>query len=327
VLDFLTRLLAIHWRRSGATIREVDVLGSRIRYAEFAPPEREPADLAERRRAGPRARTRSAPALVLLHGLGASGASFYPVIGPLRRHYRVIVPDLPGCGASSPPPDRAYLTFAELLDATEELVARVAPRGAYLAGNSMGGWIAAKLAARRPDLARGIALLNPGGPALRAEDWVDFAQLLATEGDEAMRELVTRLFHRPPLGMSLVSRDVHRLMRRPSVQSLVATLRPEDFVSEEELAAVDCPSVLIWGENDRLIPEACRHFFLEKLPRVRHEPIPDCGHCPQLECPRRTADILLSLPRMRRPRTRRAGSDGPRAAPAPARAATVPDVA
>ncbi len=289
MLEFLTRILALEWRRKGAHLREAGVHGSRVWYAEFDPIE----GASGRRRRPP-------PTVVLLHGLGASGASFFPVIAPLRAGYRVVVPDLPGYGWSRPPPGRAFLTFSELLDVSEAFVAAVAPRGAYLAGNSMGGWIATKLAARRPDLARGIALLNPGGPALNAEDWVDFARLLSGEDAEGIRHFVSRLFHRPPLGSRFLERDLRRLMRAPSVLDFVGSLQAEDFLSEAELAAVECPSVLIWGENDRLIPEGCRSFFLEKLPRVRYEPVPDCGHCPQLECPRRTAEILLKLPRMRR---------------------------
>jgi pimeloyl-ACP methyl ester carboxylesterase len=279
-------------------------------YAEFAPndPPPEPQPPPYRRlpwRRGQRTAAsgrRAAPPIVLLHGLGASAASFHPVIPLLREEYRVIVPDLPGCGWSEPPRGREFLRFSELVDAAEAFVERLAPGGAYLAGNSMGGWIAAKLAARRPDLTRGIALLNPGGPALRAEDWIDFGRILAGDDVDAVQQLLARVFHRPPFAARFVSRDIRRMMRAPSVLQLVTTLESEDFLSEEELGRIECPSVLIWGENDRFIPDGCRSFFLENLPRVRYEPVPDCGHCPQLECPRRTAEVLLALPRMRRPR-------------------------
>ncbi len=327
MLDLLNRLLTLEWRRSGATLRRVDVLGSHVYYAEFAPAG-EPAlatalgrlPLVGRRfRRG--ASRRRAPTVVLLHGLGASGASFFPVIGALRRGYRVVVPDLPGYGGSRPPAGRAFLTFAELVDVVEAFVAEIAPRGAYLAGNSMGGWLATKLAARRPDLSRGIALINPGGPALNAEDWVDFGRILTAPDAEAVAGLIGRLFHRPPFGVRFLARDLERLLRAPSVLHLVSTLRADDFVSEGELERVDCPAVLIWGENDRLIPPACRAFFLEKLPRVRHEPIPDCGHCPQLECPRRTAEILLELPKLRRRQARTPSARAATARAAPRRGA------
>jgi pimeloyl-ACP methyl ester carboxylesterase len=293
MLELFQRLLRIGWRRSGAVIREVAVEGSTVWYAEFEP-------IAPPRARSPRRldaeRWQASPVLVLLHGLGASATSFHPVIPHLRRGYRVVVPDLPGFGVSRPPRGRDFLPFAELVDVAEVFVARVAPRGAYLAGNSMGGWIAAKLAARRPDLVRALALLNPGGPALRAEDWVDFARILLAEEQGAIEEWWWRTFHHPPIAMRLLSRDLRRILRRPSVVQLMTHLQADDFLSAEELAQVNCPAVLVWGERDRLIPDGCRSFYLQKLKGVRYAPVPDCGHCPQLECPDRTAEVLLRLP-------------------------------
>jgi pimeloyl-ACP methyl ester carboxylesterase len=79
------------------------------------------------------------------------------------------------------------------------------------------------------------------------------------------------------------------------VSALVASLAEQDFIAAHELEAIRCPSVLIWGESDRLIPRGCRDFYLSHLSGLRYHPIPNCGHCPQLECPRRTAEILGQL--------------------------------
>jgi pimeloyl-ACP methyl ester carboxylesterase len=308
MLELFQRLVSYDWRRRGATLRAIPILGSRVWYAEFKP---KPADL-EVLRASARARGEArrgpfqAPTVILFHGLGASSTSFYTVVPRLRRTYRVIVPDLPGYGSSQVPPGKAYLPFGEMVDVAERFVAKVAPRGAYVAGNSMGGWIAAKIASRRPDLVQGMALLNPGGPALRAEDWVDFARVLWAE--EAMDEWYGRMFHRTPFGLRLFARDFKRIMRSPSVADVVQSLRPEDFLTEAELEKVKCPSVLVWGERDRFIPEGCKSFYLEKLKDVRYEPVPDCGHCPQLECPHRTADILLQLPSLAAARAQERGA-------------------
>ncbi|GEJ55604.1 alpha/beta fold hydrolase [Anaeromyxobacter diazotrophicus] len=292
MLELVRRLVALEWRARGARLRRVPLGGSSVWYAELHPGRR---DLAALRAAGGGAAPHP-PTLVLLHGLGASGLSFYPVVPLLRRGYRLVVPDLPGYGGSRPPAGREFLSFPELVDVAERLVERVAPDGAYVAGNSMGGWIAAKLASRRPDLVHALALINPGGPALRAEDWADFVRLVMAEERGTMDEWLRRMFHRPPLALRLLLWDFRRIMRRPSVAQLMASLTAEDFLSEEELARVRSPAVLVWGERDRLIPDGCRAFYLKRLRGVRYEPVPDCGHCPQLECPHRTAEILLSLP-------------------------------
>lgn len=299
MLELLQRLLTLDWRRHGAALREVGVVRSRVWYAEFAPRLARPPTAARAPRRVPRAGGRrppaGAPTIVLIHGLGASSSSFYPLIPRLWHHFRVVVPDLPGYGWSRPPRGRDYLLFPELVDAAERFVEKAAPDGAILAGNSMGGWIAAKLAARRPDLALGLGLLNPGGPALRAEDWVDFARVIYAEDRARMGEYFERLFHSPPLALRLFTRDFHRILRGPSVAALVASLSEADFLAREELEGVRCPSTLVWGESDRLLPAGCRDFYLRHLRDVRYEPIPRCGHCPQLEAPKRTAELLLEL--------------------------------
>jgi pimeloyl-ACP methyl ester carboxylesterase len=299
MLELLQRLLNLDWRRHGAAMRELKVAGSRVWYADFAArPERpvpgSPRPISRSVRAGGRRKVRP-PTIVLVHGLGASATAFYPLIPRLRRRFRVIVPDLPGYGYSRPPRGRDFLLFPELVDVAERFVQRVAPGGAFVAGNSMGGWIAAKVASRRPELALGLGLLNPGGPALTAEDWTDFARILYAEDRAMMGEYFSRLFHSPPLAVRLFTRDFHRIMRGPAVAALVASLAERDFIAAHELEAIRCPSVLIWGESDRLIPRGCRDFYLAHLAGVRYHPIPSCGHCPQLECPRKTAEILAQL--------------------------------
>jgi len=132
MLELFQRVVTLAWRGSGARCAELPILGSRVWYAEFRP---DRSRFAAPRRAAPRRRL---PTVVLFHGLGASSTSFFPVIPHLRRAYRVVVPDLPGNGSSRLPPGRDHLGFAELVDVAERFVARVAPRGAYLAGNSMG---------------------------------------------------------------------------------------------------------------------------------------------------------------------------------------------
>ena len=97
--------------------------------------------------------------LVLLHGLGASKASWLPVVPQLAAHYRVIVPDLPGFGASSKP--RGSYDAGFFSDHVFRLMDMLAVPSALVAGNSLGGRVAMEMAMAQPDRVHGIVCLCP----------------------------------------------------------------------------------------------------------------------------------------------------------------------
>jgi pimeloyl-ACP methyl ester carboxylesterase len=100
-----------------------------------------------------------APPLLLIHGSGASGGSWSPMVPALAGHYHVIRVDLPGCGRSPPP--RSYdvpVQAGRVADPLDGLgLRRVA-----VAGHSSGGYLATALAEQRPDLVRSLALISSG---------------------------------------------------------------------------------------------------------------------------------------------------------------------
>ncbi len=284
MLELLEKLLTLDWRRRGAALREIDLDGGVIWYAEFP----------RRKRKAPPAQPPT-PTQVLVHGLGASATAFHPLISRLRRDYRIVVPDLPGHGRSHLPQGKEFLDFSELYAMVQRFLEAVVPGGALLAGNSLGGWLSAKLAARRPDLVQALCLLNPGGPALQAADWTAFTELIASKGTLDVNQYFSRVFHRSPFGASLFGRDLRRVLSMAQVSRFVQTISLGDFLTEAEAARVSCPSALVWGEDDHLLPQACRSWYLENLPGVRYVPLTDCGHCPQIERPARVAEVLRDL--------------------------------
>lgn len=282
-LDFLNRIVRLDLRRHGAAICEVEVEGSSIWYADL--PSRKP----------------GAPTMVLIHGLGGSATSFYPVIPRLRSGYRVVLPDLPGHGFSRPPRGETHLPFHRIVETCDRLLARVAPEGAFVAGNSLGGWITMRLALRRPDLVKGAAFLNAAGPALQAEDWADLSRVLYAEERNAMDEWFGRIFHRPPWVTRFFAEDFRSIFRGHAVRKLMENLRAEDFVDEDEVKRIACPTMLVWGKNDRLLSSKARDWYATHVPGIRVAELDECGHCPQLEKPRHTAGLLLELKDMMRP--------------------------
>jgi pimeloyl-ACP methyl ester carboxylesterase len=293
MFELIQHLVTLEWRRRGAALRETAVAGSRVRYAEF-PARPRLARQAPSRGAG---RDERPTTVVLLHGIPSSSIVYDSVIPSLREGCRVIAPDLPGCGSSRLPEGRDFLTLRELVDVVEGFLGRVTGGGACVVGHCIAGLLAVRVAARRPGLVHGLGLLSPSGAASGIEEWGDFKQVIAAVESGASQEFLRRTFHKPPLIMRLFLRDLRRMIQCASVMRPTENLDTEDLVSAEELSKVRCPAVLVWGDRDELVPDGCRRFFLQHLNGLRYEHLPECGHVPQLESPKRTAEILLDLAR------------------------------
>jgi len=142
---------------------------------------------------------RQGPPLLLIHGSGASGAFWGPVVPALAGRHQVIRVDLPGCGQSPPPrsyavPDQAGRVAALLDD--------LGLGPAAVAGHSSGGYVATALAEQRPDLVRALALISSG----------------PLPGALLPQPLLLRLLLAPPVGPLLESRRVaHRPTRPPTL--------------------------------------------------------------------------------------------------------------
>ncbi|MFW5416556.1 alpha/beta hydrolase [Nocardiopsis sp. CNT-189] len=113
------------------------------------------------RAGGPRNR----PRIVYLHGLNGSSADWTDLMGALAGEYRGEAPDLPGFGKSPPPEDGDYGLDAGVAAAADLIASGERP--VHLVGNSLGGSIAVRLAAERPELVRTLTLISPALPDLR----------------------------------------------------------------------------------------------------------------------------------------------------------------
>ena len=245
---------------------------------------------------------RQAPPLLLIHGSGASGASWGPVVGPLAGHHHVIRVDLPGCGQSPPAPSYDVPgqagRVAVLLDG-------LGLRHVTLAGHSSGGYVATALAEQRPDLVGSLALISTG-PSLDA--------LLP-------QPFILRALLAPPLG-PLVWRMRSDAMIRKGISA--TTARPVDipgdavadlrnityrtvrkvlrrnaaYVAErgvpDRLAGLDAPVLVIFGAADPRYEPSSAHQY-DAVPNARVEMLPGVGHVPILEAPGTVSELLLGF--------------------------------
>jgi pimeloyl-ACP methyl ester carboxylesterase len=243
---------------------------------------------------------REAPPLVLIHGSGASGASWDLVAGALAACHHVIRVDLPGCGQSPPAPSYEVPAQAGRVAA---LLDDLGLRQVAVAGHSSGGYVATSLAEQRPGLVRSLALISTG----------------PTPGALLPQPLVLRALLAPPLGPLLWARRSDAMIRKGIVAT---TARPVDipagmiadlgnityrtfrkvlrgnaaYVAERSvpgrLAGLGHPVLVIFGDADPRWDPSSAHRY-EAVPDTRVELLPGVGHLPILEAPETTGELLL----------------------------------
>ena len=217
--------------------------------------------------------------LVVLHGAGGA-AAWLPYMEKLAQRFDVIVPQHPGFGGSKLPDwletvvDLAnfYLDFLDQLDL----------RNAHLVGFSLGGWIAAELAIRNASRLATLTLVGAAGLHLPGVPQVD---IFARSEEQAIREL----FHDQTLADDMVKRVVTPDSEdiRLSNQLVVARLAWQPRFHDPQLAKwlhrIRVPTLVVWGEQDRLFPKEYAAAYQRLIPGARSVIIPHCGHLPEIE--------------------------------------------
>src|SRR3954468_4010518 len=240
--------------------------------------------------------------VLLLHGLGATKASFLPTVAALARSRRTIAIDLPGFGDSAKPLSGRYdpkffaRTVVAVLDALEL-------DRADLIGNSMGGRVALEVGLRHGDRARRLVLLAPSLAWLRGRPWAPLLRAVPPQLgaiQPAPRRIVERLVRGAIPGgedgwtAAGVDEFLRSYLTRNGRAAFYAAAR--NIYLEEphgkngfwtRLPQLDTPSLFVWGRKDPLVPIAFARHVREALPHAEHVEL-NCGHVPQLERPRET---------------------------------------
>jgi pimeloyl-ACP methyl ester carboxylesterase len=236
--------------------------------------------------------------LMLLHGFSAEGPHYVELMHYLRSQVsRLLVPDLPAHGRSTPPP-RGMTTRA----LREQLVAafdRIIDEPVVLYGNSLGGLVALYYAIARPEKVRGLVLCSPAGAKMSDDELRALLRLFQLHGYEEALAFVDRLFVRRPLLRRLIAWGVQRKFKNPSLKALLDSLGPEMLLRDDELSNLRVPTLLIWGREDRILPRSSLEFFREHLPprfATIEEPA-DQSHTPYLEDAETVATRIITFMR------------------------------
>jgi pimeloyl-ACP methyl ester carboxylesterase len=231
--------------------------------------------------------------VVLLHGIADSALTWAFSIGGLARLGPVYALDLPGFGQSGYPPERRFATIGEHVAVVQAFIREVVGGPALLVGNSMGGWIAARLSELSPELVRGSVLLDPGGAMLAGRtSWEPFVETVSVRDLRSVRLIYRQMFGRVNPALYLGQRGFQDLFLRDAVRYFIESADLEAFFTPEDLRRISVPTALVWGARDTFLPAGSFEFFRDNLPGAKVLLLPGCGHLPQQERPRRLVGFV-----------------------------------
>jgi pimeloyl-ACP methyl ester carboxylesterase len=226
---------------------------------------------------------------VLLHGLGAVAATWLPVARALCRDCRLIIPELSALGGTRAP--RAGLGVLQGAWVIARLIEKeLGGRPATVAGISLGGWTAVRLALRRPDLVSRLVLINSGG--YREQDWNEIRSLVTVHDLPGIDRLYQALFVRIPWILRVSRKEFLDIYTSPSVTETLEDLDEVDTFCDEDLARLRVPAAVIWAERDGIFRLEGARALAAALPQVHLELIPGCGHAVHIECPEKLVEAI-----------------------------------
>jgi pimeloyl-ACP methyl ester carboxylesterase len=258
----------------------------------------------------PSHRAGSGAPLVLLHGFTDTWRTWELVLGALQRRHDVLAVTL--AGHAGGPRLEAPLADGMLADHVERAMDAAGFATAHVAGNSLGGFVALELAAR--GRAESVVALAPAGGWAR-DDWG--AAMRTLDHYERLQELVRAA---APHASALLATDAGR---RRATQDIVERYEhiPVELLAHQMLGAaactgatalieharvagwpvdaerIDCPVRVVWGTSDRLLPwpSAAARYRSDWLPHADWVVLDGVGHCPQLDVPHETLDLISSF--------------------------------
>ena len=231
---------------------------------------------------------------LLLHGMGTTGASWAPVVRALKGECRLLVPELSAIGGSVVPGGAVDLGLAPGILA-ELLKAELGERPVTVAGISLGAWMAVLLARAHPVRIARLVLVDAAGYG--DQDWDRISAQVQLDSPAKTHELLGALWAKVPWFLRLGAPLFYKVYTSRAVTRILETTREEHAYWDRDLAGLDFPTAVIWGEDDGLFRVEVARAMAEALPVSTLEILADCGHVPPWERPGGT---LAALERFRR---------------------------
>jgi pimeloyl-ACP methyl ester carboxylesterase len=260
------------------------------------------------------------PVLLLLHGIAGSSQTWIPAMELLQDEYTLVAPDFVGHGHSAKPSgDYSLGNFANWM---RDLMIVLGIGRSTVIGQSFGGGVAMQFAYQFPERCERLVLVDAGGlgrevswllrlitlPAVEYAMPVLFPSFVRRWGDAAARLAGQTGFRSVPAVE--IWHAYRSLTDQENRQAFVRTMRSVIDPGGQTVSAMDrlylaehIPTLIVWGERDRIIPLSHAHQALKAAPHSRLEVMPGVGHFPQAQDPAMFVDILQDFLRTTAPST------------------------
>ncbi len=250
-----------------------------------------------------------APAVVLIHGSNSSLHTWEPWVKRLGSDYRIISIDLPGHGLTGANPTRDY-HYASFVDVVDRVMTQLKVSKFAIAGNSMGGAVSWHYALAHPEHVTAIGLIDAAGaPAWQAKTTPLGFRLARTPViRDLMRSITPRFVIASSLRSSVSKKEIvddamidrywELLLfpgnRQASIDRFALAHNVEP-ASKAKLAAIKVPTLIMWGDEDGLIPLSSAKWFAQAIPQAKMVTYPGVGHIPMEELPDQSAKDMKAF--------------------------------
>jgi pimeloyl-ACP methyl ester carboxylesterase len=240
----------------------------------------------------------SGPAVILVHGLGAYSFSWRDTVAALSKHYTTYAVDLPGFGLSPAPSD--YTVEAQAV-AVADFIKAAGLSNPIIIGHSMGGAVCLYLATQvgAPSLKKMILIApvtsppkpSPGGDNVGASPGMDLSSFLVTR-------VLNKAYAKPERittpQVDGYAKGLSSASQQEAFSIYTSKLSKISF-SASELGRIKVKTLIIWGEDDKILCIKRGEDLERALPDAKLERIKSCGHIPHEEQPKETNDLIESF--------------------------------
>ncbi|MCC6926241.1 alpha/beta hydrolase [Novosphingobium sp.] len=248
--------------------------------------------------------SRTGPVLLLLHGSNSSLQTWEGTVARLKQRYRVISFDLPGHGLTGPNPLDDY-SIESAIEAGIAVLDAAKVRQAVWIGNSAGGRTVWRAAIARPDRVAGIVLVDATGAraseplqlyfgARLARSWLGQELLPYTLPRSVVIASLKQNYANPGRITDAVTDRYWELARFPGNRRAAGIWASASFDDRQwdRIGTIAAPTLLIWGEQDRVVPFSHAQAFAREIRGSRLRIIADAGHLPMEEQPDAFVEVL-----------------------------------